>query len=164
MPTELLHWWAAFDEIRIPATLCGLSPDGQRQAAAAFITRADWLTAFNNTLWITGVLALAAVLITYETRVMGHLFWKRWWKGLALGALLIAAVCFLYLALTPVTAGCEFGQAQVKIPTSNALLRASVALIQGALAFVVFSWLLTLVARWSRRPKWIANAQIPFRF
>lgn len=165
MPTEFLHWWAAFDEIRIPAELCGVSADGQRQGSAALLARADWLAAFNTALVITVVLALLIVIVTYETRVVGHLFWKRWWGGLVVAALVTAAACYLYLAFTPVnTTGCEFAQARVHIPPVNALARSSVALFQGALAFVVFSWLLTMVARWSRRPKWIANAQIPFRF
>lgn len=165
MPRQLIHWWAAYDQVRIGAQSCPPSPSGDAPTAGAVIAEADWVAAFNNAAVATAVLALLLVLAIYETRKMGHEFRARWWKAFLLGGLLIGVVVFVYLKVVDVvTFGCEHGDRTVHIPTLYALGRSTVALAQGLLLVVVFSWLLTLVARWTRRRKWINNSRFPFRF
>ena len=166
MNNALINWWASFSEIPVAPSLCPASPEGQAQTGKAVIALADWLSAFNTAAFITLALTAAAVLVTYETRVMGQRFWKRWWRSLLLTALVTALACLVWLAWVAAvhTEGCEFGNVTTRIPFSHALNRSTVALAQSALLFVVLSWLLTLVARWSRRPVWYNNSRIPFRF
>ena len=164
MPTELIHWWAAYDQIRVGPQVCPLSPTGEIPAAGAVIAEADWLAAFNNVAIATVVLAFLFVLFTYETRKQGDKFRARWWKVFLLGALVIGVLSFAYLKVEDVlTFGCEYGDRMINIPTLHALGRSTVALAQGLLWFFLFSVLLNLIARWTGRRKWINNSRFPVR-
>ncbi|HEX8452775.1 MAG TPA: hypothetical protein VF647_11805 [Longimicrobium sp.] len=165
MSKELIHWWAARPQMFADLTVCPVSPEGGISTARPVIAEADWVSAFGVATGITLLLAILLVLGAYETRTMGHQFKARWWKWLVAGAGVTALVCYVYLSLVPVsTAGCSYGEATTRIPSQYALLRASVALVQSLILFVLFSWLLSLVARWTRRATWINNSRFPFRF
>ena len=165
MNRALIDWWAAFREIPVAASVCPASPEGQRQAANAVVSLGDWHGAFTVAAVITLVLAVVLVLACYETRAMGDRFWRRWWKFLAAGGVLAMLASLLWLATTTVqTEGCEFGNVATKIPFSYAFNRSTVSLVQGLLLFVLLSWLLTLIARVTKRAVWYNNSRIPFRF
>jgi hypothetical protein len=165
MRNLLLHWWAAFDQISIAPTVCPPSPEGQTQAAQAVIAQAEWVNAFDFAALITVLLVAVLVLITYETRRMGNKFWHRWWLFLSATAVLAGVTAFLLLANTPVrTDACEYGNVTTRIPTTYVMTRSTVALAQGALLFVVLSWILSLIARLTHRAKWYNNWRIPFGF
>ena len=165
MNRALIDWWAAFQQIGVDPSVCPASPEGQRQTAQAVVAAADWQSAFTVAAVITLVVAAVMVLIAYETRVMGDRFWRRWWWFLGGATLLSFLASLLWLATTAVrTEGCEFGDVSTRIPFSYALNRSTVSLVQGLLLFVVLSWLLTLIARATRRAKWYNNSRIPFRF
>ena len=165
MNRALIDWWAAFREIRVDPSICPASPEGQRQTANAVIAVGDWHSAFTVAAVITVVLAVIMVLVAYETRVMGDRFWKRWWGFLAGTSVLAMLASLLWLATTSVrTEACEFGNVATRIPFSYAFNRSTVSLLQGLVLFVVLSWLLTLIARATKRAVWYNNSRIPFRF
>jgi hypothetical protein len=96
---------------------------------------------------------------------MGDRFWRRWWQFLGITAVLSFAASLIWVRSASVhTEGCEFGDVLTQIPMSYALNRASVSLVQSILLFVLISWLLTLIARVTRRQVWYNNSRIPFRF
>jgi hypothetical protein len=160
---SLLHWWAAYPEIRIPASVCPASPEGQIQTAAAVIAPSDWQGLFNVGFWATASIALVAVLLTYWTRSMGERFRPRWWVGLVIAAALAALGCYLVVTSQDVnTVGCEFGETTTQIPATPALVRASVALVQGAIWFVLWSFVLTRAVRVRRWQPFYNNSRFPF--
>jgi hypothetical protein len=158
------NWWASYDELRIGASVCPLSPEGQRQTADAVLASAEWHHAFLIAAIGTAVIALLAVLWTYETESMGDPFRRRWLKGLGLTAFVSALLVLFWLALgvKVTTSGCEFGNILTRIPALYALGRASVALGQGPVLFVLFTLLLTRTARIWRRRRWLNNIYNPF--
>ena len=165
MNRALIDWWAAFREISVDPNVCPASPEGQKQAAQAVVAAADWQSAFTVAAVITLVVAAVLVLVAYETRVMGDRFWRRWW-GFLVGTSLVSFLgSLLWLATTSVrTEGCEYGDVTTRIPFSYAFNRSTVSLVQGLLLFVILSWVLTLIARATRRATWYNNSRIPFRF
>src|SRR5215212_7527959 len=93
------NWWASRDQISIPAATCPASPEGAIQSADAVIASGDWHQAYIVAAFVTLAVALLAVLWTYETaRNPGTGFKGRWWKGLALCALVAAGGCLVWLA------------------------------------------------------------------
>jgi hypothetical protein len=166
MGNALVNWWASFPEIPVSSAVCPASASGEAQTAPAVIAVADWQSAFSTAAFITIVVATLMVFLAYETRVIGDQFWKRWWRFLVGTAVIAALASFVWLAwLAPVhTDACQFGNVTTRIPLPHAINRSTVALAQAVLLFVLGSWLLTRVARLSKRPTWYNNSQIPFRF
>lgn len=161
-PNAAVNWWAN-EAIRLPATTCPASPDGTLQATDAFVLTANQGTVYFYAFLATLVGALVCVVLTYRTRTMGELFARRWWTALAITTFVSGVVCLLVvLGLDVNTFGCEYGNVATRIPVADALERASVALTQGALAFVAFSVVLTRLARLTRRQPWFNNSRYPF--
>ncbi|MDB4912404.1 MAG: hypothetical protein JWM95_48 [Gemmatimonadetes bacterium] len=160
MKELLLHFWAWPSTIAIDPLVCPVSPSGVRQTAQAVVQSADWQRAYGIAFAVTALIALAAVFLTFETRAMGDRFRKRWWRSLGVTTLLITIVVFVWLTRASVqTSGCEYGAVATTIPTSYALSRASVAVLQTPLLFILWTALVTLLGKVTRRSTWYNNSQ-----
>jgi hypothetical protein len=159
----VLNWWAAVHQIDVPASACPVSPDGTMQGATAVILPQDWFALFNGAFLCAVLIALAGVFITYQTRTMGDAFARRWRRMLLATALVAGLVCLLLLSVVQVqTFGCQFGEQLTNIPFGNVLNRSTVAFAQALLFFLIWSFLLTRIARITRHQPWYDNSWYPF--
>jgi heme/copper-type cytochrome/quinol oxidase subunit 1 len=157
-----LHWWAGYTQIPLPANACPLSPSGTADTATAVVDSSQWVAHFNAVLIATLVVAVIAVVITYQTRTMGEAFVRRWRRSLFLTAAITAVLALVFLATVAVqTYGCTFGVAPAKIPLGHAMGRATVAFVQSGIAFFVFSLFLTRYARITRHEPWHNHSRVP---
>ena len=156
----ILDWWAAYDQIAVPASVCPVAPNGQAQTANAVLT--DWTGLFIMALAIASLVSLVGAFIAYQTRLMGDQFASRWWKGMVATALVAGGAAFAVLITGSVqTFGCQFGNVTTHLPSGVALNRASVALVQACLFYFIWSLVLTRIARVTRHQPWFNNAWYP---
>jgi hypothetical protein len=165
MLRTLIDWWANYAQVRIPGDRCTPNADGLHQAAMAAINPVDWMGAFNLVFMATAIAGAVVVLVTYESRLVGDAFWRRWWKFLPLAAVVCALASYFFLSQVRVNSIlCENGDVLTTIPSEYVLGRTGVALVQGALFYVIFSVLLTLLARVWKRPVWYDKVKVPLPF
>lgn len=161
-PNVLLNWWAN-ESITLPASACPAAPGGTPQVTDAFVLSSDQGTVYLAAFVATLVVVMLGVLVTYQTRKLGDLFARRWKISWLVTSLLAAAACTAVVLLMPVTTfGCEYGNVTTRIPTVEALERASVALVQALVGFVAFSLMLTRLSRVTRFQPWFNNSRYPF--
>lgn len=156
----ILDWWAAYQQITVPASVCPADPSGQQQVANAVLT--DWAPLFLAALGVALAVSLVGSLVAYQTRLMGDSFASRWFRMMLAVMLIGGVVAFAVLSTVKVqTFGCQFGNVPTELPTSVALNRASVAVVQTAVFYFLWSLVLTRIARVTRHQPWFNNAWYP---
>lgn len=162
LPRILLHWWATYSQIVVGPSNCPAGPDGQVQSASAVIALGDWLPLFNLGLALTAIVSLLLVIATYQTRLMGSEFSRRWRRWLLGTAIAVGIMVFAVVASPDVqTIGCQYGNQTTRVPFGPALNRATVAFVQGLLFFLLWSILLTRLARVTQHQPWFNNSRFP---
>lgn len=150
----LLHLWAAPPadvELTCPPPAPGDPPD-----LNGFFDPVPVATAYQWAAAATGLLVLAAVLACYLTdrRSLSRAFVRRWWVSLAIASVIGALVplLMLYFAVPQhaLAGTCDTNPLPfaATYPLGLALGRSLAGLVWGALAFAVFSFLLTRAAGW----------------
>lgn len=151
---SVLHLWAS-PPVNVPL-VCPPPVPGQPVAVGGFFDPAPVAAAYQWTAIATTVLVLLAVLACYllDRRSLSRAFVQRWWMMLIITSILGAIVPLVMLfGIVPQHAfagSCEtnplaFG---ADYPAALALSRAAAGLVWSALAFAVFSFLLTRAAGW----------------
>ncbi|HYW14064.1 MAG TPA: hypothetical protein VE871_19015 [Longimicrobium sp.] len=151
---SVLHLWASppADVVLI----CPLPIPGDPRDFSGFFDRGPVATAYQWTALATGLLVLAAVLACYllDRRSLSRRFVWRWWTVLGAASVAGALVPLMMLYLV-VSQHASAGTCTTNVlpfpemfPVAVALNRALAGFVWSALAFVLFSLLLTRAAGW----------------
>jgi uncharacterized integral membrane protein len=150
----LLHLWAP--PPADVALICPLPLPGEPADLNGFFDPGPVATAYQWTVLATAVLVLLAVLACYLTdrRSLSLAFVRRWWVTLAIvsfvGALVPLVMLYFVVPQHALAGTCETNPLPfpAPFPVDLALARALAGLVWSALAFGVFSFLLTRAAGW----------------
>jgi hypothetical protein len=162
---QWLSWPVTPSQITVGPENCPALPTGP-QAFDAALRVSDWHALFTLVFGLSAVVALAVVVWAYSTRKIGLPFVARWIRFLAVSfaVALLAALTVLFVARIP-TVNCQVAETTAHLPALWVMLRALLAGAHGALFFVLWSWLLTVVlGRWLRLGRWYDNHLVPLPY
>jgi hypothetical protein len=150
----LLHLWAP-PHANIPLT-CPPPAPGESPDLNGFFDPGPVAAAYQSTALATALLVLLAVLACYllDRHSLSRAFVRRWWMVMAgtvfVGALVPLAMLYFVVPQHALAGSCETNPLPfaATYPLGLALSRALAGFFWSALAFGVFSILLTRVAGW----------------
>lgn len=150
----LLHLWSP-PPANVPLT-CPAPAPGEPPDLNGFFDPAPVAAAYQWAALVTALLVLMAVLACYllDRRSLSRAFVRRWWLVLAaasvMGALVPLAMLYLAVPQHALAGTCETNPLPfpASYPVGLALNRALAGLFWSALAYGVFSFLLTRAAGW----------------
>jgi hypothetical protein len=151
---SLLHLWAS-PPANVRLTCPAPAPGGQFDPHGVFDPR-PVAAAYQATALTAALLVLVAVLACYllDRRSLSRAFVQRWWVVLAaasiVGALVPLVMLYVFVPQHALAETCDTNPTEfaATFPLDLALSRALAGFFWSALAFGVFSFLLTRVAGW----------------